>query len=151
MAEKWEPQRLTPRHKRIMDLHLAGESNKTIATALGLTKEAVGLIINTPIFQNALSIRRDNVERDLDTQLSSTVVNARNKILASAEKAVDKLLEHVDSDNESLSLKAVNAVCDLAFGKGEGGHSITINAGSLQTLQIALAEAAGYRKERMGA
>lgn len=105
-------QRLLPRHHRIIDLHLQGLSAKDIAQETGLKKRQVLNIINSPVFQSQLSLRRSKIE----DQVEETILKAQDDVLETLKKntlsAVNRLVEISGSDNEAVARQAANDILD---------------------------------------
>jgi hypothetical protein len=79
-------QRLLPTHFMILDLVLAGHTRTAIAELVGRTPESVGMVIGSPIFQNELTRRRRETQREGTDTLSRD----RDRILGKARSILDQ-------------------------------------------------------------
>lgn len=105
-------QRLLPRHLKIMDLHLEGLSYQDIATRVSLKKRQVANIVNSPVFQQALAIRRSKIEDNVDEHLIKTQESVLDIIKENTFAAVDKLVDLMSSDNDSVARQSANDILD---------------------------------------
>ena len=148
--QRHEIERLLPRHKKIVELCLAGHSNKDIAQVVGLTPQAIGLITRAPIFQQALAQRRQEQNAQEDEELHQSLVKARTIIEEASVEAAETQVELLNCEDSSIRLQSAKAILDRAFGsqeKSEGsGQTIVMAPGSVQLLQIALQESEDGRK-----
>lgn len=105
-------QRLLPRHHKILDLHLEGLSYENIASRTNLKKRQVANIVNSPVFQQQLSLRRstieDTVEENIIKHEQSVSDLLKEKTIAAAQKLVDLM----DSDNDSVARQSANDILD---------------------------------------
>ena len=141
-------QRLLPRHYAMMDLALAGISYKDIAAKLGMTKVGVGRVINSNLFQEAMSRRREKLSAQIDDQLVSTIEEAKVRLEAAALEAAEKQVMLLDSDDDRVQQSAISSILDrVGIGKQElsgAGASVTVlNVVTLNNLQVALEESRG--------
>lgn len=103
---------LSHRHFRIVDLAVKGWSEKAIADYLGMGQRAVTLIFNSPTFRHELAIRRAvHEERDDKKQIAEEDEVAKT-LQEGAKHAADKLIGHVDSFDDSISVKSCTEVLD---------------------------------------
>jgi len=145
-----EIQRMLPRHHKMVDFALAGLSNKAIAEELGMTREAVGLVLNSPIVQDELARRRERKNKSLEEAITLDVAAAKTKLERASLEAATKVESLISSEDESIALKASNSVLDRVFGRalGEDGSktgTITINTDQVQLLVTAMKESKGEK------
>jgi hypothetical protein len=127
-----------------MELAFAGNGPLEIAQVVGMTREAVGLIMRAPIFQHALSVMRQKsagamVEAEaIDTQRARTVLEQAS--VAAAETEVEIMSS--PEVKPSVRLQAAGDILDRVLGKSapEAAIPTVINAQTIQLLQIAVRE-----------
>lgn len=103
---------LTPRHFKILDLCHKGLNGSQIAEQIGMSSRQVRLVLGSPSFKHELAIRRassieredDKAEREEDEVIRTLKQNTKN--------AVDKLVSHMESDDDKISLKASESILD---------------------------------------
>lgn len=135
--------RLLPRHYRIIDLSLAGMTNVDIATSVGMTPMAIGMVLNSPVGQAELTRRRAGITVQVDEGLSSTVTEAKAKLENAAASAADRLIGLLDAQDEAIQRQSAKDILDRTFGReGSTNVSVTVlSAEKLQLLTVALREA----------
>ena len=142
-------QRLLPRHFQILELHLGGLSNVEIASTVGMTKEGISTIIRSPIFQSELQRRlTERNNRSVDSQISEVVSQARKVLEHAATKAAETQEQLLESDDDSVKLRASDSILDRVLGRKEApgsksdGPNITVNIASadVKLLLTALTE-----------
>jgi N-acetyl-gamma-glutamylphosphate reductase len=110
--------RLLPRHFKILDLALAGLAVKDIAQEVGVEPQTVSNVINSPIFQGELARRRQGLNAEVNSQLGSSISEARNLIEQKAKDAVGVHVELMqDSFDPAVRQRSASQILDLAFGK----------------------------------
>ena len=130
------------RHFPIVELVLAGEDRKDIATRTGLTTRTILNVMRSPVFERELARRRDLLNRQIDEVLTEKSV-----------EAVATLGELLDSPDEGVRLRAANSILDrTGFAPGaerqrQPQRSIVGDANDLSRLRIALAESQGHRPD----
>lgn len=144
-SERARIQRMLPRHFKIMELALAGHTGKDIAEMVGLTSNAVSMIMRSPIFQAELAYRRKETNEGevLKMDAESIKGKARSILEQASIKAANKVKELIDHDDAAIALRASENLLDRVFGKGEkNSHStiINISADNVNLLNQALAE-----------
>jgi len=139
--------RLLPRHFKILDLALQGLSRTQIAERMEMSPVGVGLILNSPKFQDELARRRTEIDKKSDEGLATNLANAKEILSNAAEDAAQVHVDLLNSEDDRVKQFSANQVLDrvgLARAeKGGGGdfNVAVINAESLQVLQVALKEA----------
>lgn len=140
-----ELQRLLPRHYKIMDLVLEGMGPAEIADSLDMSRVGIGLIINSPIFQERVAARRVKIEQGHDDLVAVSVSRAMDRLQGSADDAAKVHTDLLESENDSIKQRSASEILDrVGLGKqeqrGNDGIHVTINAEVAQVLQIALEE-----------
>ena len=139
--------RLLPRHFKILDLALQGLSRTQIADEMEMSPVGIGLILNSPKFQDELARRRTEIDKKSDEGLATNLANAKEILSNAAEDAAQVHVDLLNSEDDRVKQFSANQVLDrvgLARAeKGGGGdfNVAVINAESLQVLQVALKEA----------
>lgn len=84
---KWELKKLTTRHKRIVQLKVAGLERTDIAKLAKCTPEYVSMLLGQPLVQEYLKIQHDMVDQDL-RDLCGPAVNTLRSSLDSPDDKV---------------------------------------------------------------
>lgn len=141
-------EKMLPRHFAIMDLTLAGMSGVDIAETLGVTRQTIYNVQNSPIFQDELERRRGKVEKETNSALANTPARAKAVLDENATRAAERLANLVDSMDDSVALRASSTILDKVLGKDEDRiRPITINVEQMAILQSALEESQAMRKD----
>lgn len=146
----FELQRLSSRHHRMVDLHLEGVSHVEIAQIVGVTRESVGLVINSPLTQDEIARRRAVREHAVDDLAIAGVLKARSILDEAAEEAATTQVDLLGSGDDRTRLAASKEILGTAFGSGkdgEGGGVIKIEQATIQNIQIAVQESRAGRKQ----
>ena len=140
--------RMLPRHHEILKLALMGLSHKVIAERMGMTPVGIGLVVNSPIFQDNLARRRESIERKSDEGLATSLATARDVLNNAAEDAAKVHVAMMMDDKEDRVRQfSANSILDrvgLAKAERQGGGgdtNITIDGNAVVMLQLALEEA----------
>ena len=136
---------LNPRHYKIIELTLRGLTVGQIATELSMTTQAITIVTHSPNFQHEYAMQKTIVDSkkhdDIATEHSDVapeeVVNS--KLREATLIAVDKLTEAMESDDESLALKATLETLD------RGGHPRSVKTENVETLHVSLSNEAAQR------
>ena len=136
-----ELQRLLPRHYEILRLCLLGLTRKDISLAVKMSPEGVGLVINSPLFQDELSKRRQNqFQEDLNVRGEGDV-EAINILQEAASSAARKHVSLLSSDNERVAQISANSILDRVLGsKGEIEGVVKLDKATINLLQITINE-----------
>jgi len=110
-------QKLNQRHYKILDLYIQGLSTKEIAKTIGLTKEAISMIIGSPSFQHEAAIRRKNYEETLDEKLAEQTSQASKILAEHAAEAATTLVEVMNTGSPGVRVRSAEAILDRT------GHS----------------------------
>ena len=150
-GRKQQIQRMLPRHFKMVDLHVAGLTNRAIAEILGCTPTSVSIVLRSPIVKKEVQIRlyesRDNPKGTIHQEIEAADDRARNLIVESAPNAAAVLVDLLDADDDSVKLRASGSILDRAIGKpesqnasGEAQLRIEINSKDATLIMIALKE-----------
>ena len=143
MAEN-ELQRLLPRHFRMLDLCLQGLSRNDIALVCGVTPESVGLVINSPLFQDELARRRQGQYIENKDKRTLNEGEALDILQKASAKAANRHVELLDSDNERTVQASANAILDRVLAvKGSEVGAVKIDQTIINLLQITVNELKG--------
>lgn len=112
MSNNQTIQSLNPRHFLILDMFLAGVSQKDIASKLEMTPSAISIITNSPAFQHELALRRGVIEENVNEDVSSTTQNALFELKKNASKAASVLINQMTSEDESIAQKSAMDILD---------------------------------------
>lgn len=145
----YDIQRLLPRHYMMMDMLLAGHSQKATAEALGVTTQCVLTVSRSPIFQREFNARQSNIREEsnelavLDQE--AKLSKAKTILENAAEGAASTLaVLSTASLDDSVKLRASNSILDKLFGKSNSPSGpqiqVTINTDEVKLLNLALME-----------
>lgn len=119
---------LTPRHFKIVDLCVRGWAAIDIAKHLKMTGPSVSVIMNSPTFKHEFALRRAIFE-DRDNQ---SIIDEEDEVTKTlregARAAAQKLVQHIDSIEESISVKSCAEVLDRTGYIKKGDDKKTIIA-----------------------
>ena len=142
-----EIQRILPRHFKMMDLKLAGMSNAAIARTLGCTAENVYIVSRSPLFIGEFNRKmKEQNSTAVKDHVESFESNARRVLEDAGEQAAEKQVELLDSEDESLQLRASTSILDRVLGKSDiqsaqaANPTVVINAEHASLLILALKE-----------
>jgi len=116
-----ELQRLLPRHYEVMRLCLLGYMAKDIALTLNLSPVGVGLIINSPLFQDELARRRDSKIKKEDDIETITAIDILEK---AAPTAAQKHIDLLSSKSERVAQASANTILDKVLQTKQGDRTI---------------------------
>jgi len=136
--------RMLSRHHRMVDLILAGLTNKEIAERLNCTPQNVSLVHKSPVVQAELARRRENIEKKTDSNLGVAIQDAEMILQKNAKDAAQVHVDLLKSEDESVQQRSANAILDRVgiHGRGQdsGGKTIVIETDQVNLLQIAMQE-----------
>lgn len=138
-----ELRKLLPRHFEIVRLCLQGLRIKDIAMALKppMSADGVGIIINSPLFQDELVRRRrvqDAQDRDLRTDVTISAIKVLEDAASSAAQTHVDLLESKSERTQQIS---ANAILDRVLQKGgDDSAGVKIDADVINILHITINE-----------
>ena len=108
------PKKLTPRHHKIVDLHLAGWGQQDIMAEVGLSRQQVRRVLDSPEAQK----RVRQHQQDADERL----VNLHGK-------AVERLSQLLDHSDPRVQLDAISKLVQLSRRGDDGGTTVNVNVG----------------------
>lgn len=143
----YQIQRLLPRHFKMLEMRLAGCTNVEIAQTLDCTKENVYAVSRSPMFISEFNRRmKDQIDDGIQLDRAAFMGKARSILDTASLRAAETQLDLLESDDDSVRLRASGTILDRALGKPEsktsdsGALSVMINAPDAQLLIIALKE-----------
>lgn len=142
----YEIQRLLPRHFKILELTAAGYSRREIAAIAECTEANVTNVQKSPIAQAEIARMRSEGKftEQLTEDRDAFLGKARSILEQAAEKAASKLDKLIDSDDESVAIRASDSILDRALGKKvsdkAGGMSVNITVEDAQNIVLTLQE-----------
>ena len=143
-----ELKHLLPRHYQILELCLQGFRSKDIAEAVGLTPQAISLITNSPMFQDALARRRADQQGNLDEETAQTEHEALDLLRKHSKDAAQVQVDLLEAPDGRLALASANSILDRVLGKAPAEAAsaapVMVLAENIQILQIALKESREY-------
>ena len=135
-------QEFTPKHEEIMRRKLAGETNKDIAEAIGLTEGRISFITTSPIFQKKMETKQISINKRFEEELALDPV--KRKFHQHSEEAADVIIGVMKGEKVSPKTKrdAANDVLgyDGYTQKPQEDHStkIFIDASMTNDIKVAL-------------
>ena len=137
-------QRLNQKHHRMVELYLGGDSRSAIAGKLDCTPESVGMVCNSPLFQQEIARRRSVMESKADEAHALEVSDGRELLASKAKDAAQLHCDFVDDFDLDPRVRqaSAEAILNRVYGKdsGSGTPAVLINVEQLNLLQTALAE-----------
>jgi hypothetical protein len=133
----------------MLEMHLAGMSQKAIAEALGCTPQSVGIVMRSALFRAEYNRRlKEQTGGAIADEVDAFASKARMTLEKNAEKAAETQVELMeDSLDDSVKLRAAGSILDRVLGKAEGREAsggpqvkIEINAQDAKLLVTALNE-----------
>jgi len=112
MSYNMSIEKLTPRHYRILDFAVAGLTSGEIAKNLSMTKAMVSIVMQSPSFQHQFALRRSKLEEKQDEHNANSIDEVKKVLQESAIDAARKMIGHMDSPNENVSLKSATEILD---------------------------------------
>jgi hypothetical protein len=77
----------------MINLALAGQGRKEIAQALDITPEGVGTIMRSPVFQDELARRREELNKEVNQRLATIPEQAKKEL---EDAALTAARTHID-------------------------------------------------------
>ncbi len=143
-----ELQRLLPRHYKILSLCVEGFTRKDIALSLGMSPEGVGLIINSPLFQDELVKQRASSMQDARTLSTVKDQTALNILQEAAVDAANKHVTLLDSENDRTAQMSANSILDRVMaGDKQNVSGMKLDVNIVNLLQITINELRGKEHE----
>jgi hypothetical protein len=146
-------QRMLPRHFKMLDLKMAGMTDRAIAEMVGCTPQSVGIIARSPLFKAELNRRlKERNSTAVEDEIEAHASKARSVLEGHAERAATVQGELLECDDDSVRLRASGSILDRVLGKPEGSETsggtqvnVQINAKDAQVLITALKESKEIR------
>lgn len=143
----YEISRLLPRHHQIMQLAFEGNGPKEISQAVGMSREAVGLIMRAPIFQQALGQMRQRGDNALVEHVAEDSQRARTVLEQASVQAAETQVEIMASPliKPAIRLQAADSILDRVLGKSspESIAPTVINQQTINLFALAVKESFG--------
>jgi len=144
----YEIQRLLPRHFRMLDLKVAGYNNTQIAKLLDVSVVGVTTVCRSPLFTAELNRRmKDRNENAPAEERDAFLGKARSILSENAPKAATVAVDLMDSDDDSVRLRASGSILDRVLGKPDtktdvqsSAPTVVINSEVANLLVLALKE-----------
>lgn len=138
----YELQRLLPRHHKILEMCIDGFGAKEIAEVVGMTPQAISLITNAPLFQDALAKRREVVVKKIDQIRVSTVQTARERLESAAEDAANVHITALDDEDVRVQQASATAILNKVFDKADlkASGNVVLSADTINVLAVAIEE-----------
>ena len=140
--------RLLPRHFEVMELVLRGNGPSEIAQVMGMSPQGISLIINAPLFQDALTRRRDQMQKNQD---EGDIVASVKALEVLENAAVDAAKTHVsllESSDPRVAAASANAILDRVLEKKTGvqANVFVFDEKALNALKSVMQESKDSRK-----
>ena len=103
---------LNARHFKIVDLCLRGWTYMQISNHLEMSPNQVRIIVRSPSFQHQLAVKRQLLDEKLVLDIAEEDKEANELLKASAKAAAKKLVTHLDSADEKISIRASESILD---------------------------------------
>jgi len=99
-----------------------------IAETLGMTRTQVSIIVHSPTFKHEYALRRAIVEEREDKKVGEEEDEVLRTLKAGAVNAANKLVHHIDSIEDTISIRSCEAILDRSgYGKKvERGGDVNI-------------------------
>lgn len=121
--------RMRQEHHRVLEMALDGMSNSEIARELGRSPVTIGMLVNQPMFQNALAERRAERNKVVDKTVAQKRAEALEILDGSVVVAAHTQVQLLASSDENVKQRAVNAIFDRVYGKSmERTMNVNLNA-----------------------
>jgi hypothetical protein len=138
----------------MINLALAGQGRKEIAQALDITPEGVGTIMRSPVFQDELARRREELNKEVNQRLATIPEQAKKELEDAALTAARTHIDLLNPDtcpDPKVRQASANAILDRVLEKNQAqaGQVILLSAESVQLIQLALKECGGPPSEAM--
>ena len=117
-------------------------SNVEIAENMDMSPVGVGLIINSPMFQDEITRRREKLNKQTDEIAAHGAADAKNHLDENALEAARTLTTlNTEGSDDRVRLQSATAILDRVLDKGSTkGVTLVINAEQIENLQLALIE-----------
>lgn len=121
----WEPETWTARHEMICDLHLAGNSNASIAELLSLSESRVSIILSDQRAESYIRVQRDRIAESLPDLLDQLKTLGPEAVAVVREdlRLADEGAKRIDSKDRAIRSKSAFGVL-AALGYGPVQRSV---------------------------
>ena len=147
MSNTPEIHRLLPRHFKILEMRLAGCSNKEIAESVNCTPQNIHIVCRSPLFIAEFNRKlQDQIDYGISLDREAFVGKAQSMLNVASLQAAETQVDLMESDDDSVRLRASGSILDRALGKVESKTSdsaasqVVINTSDATLLIIALKE-----------
>lgn len=154
MSEKWQLERLLPRHYGVLRLVVAGTHSRTqIAEMMGYTPQAVGQIIDSPFFQTELARRRQSLQREENHVIANSMTMTKELLEKVSIRAVETLEGGLMGLSNKDQISAADKILKYAMPRdAETRGSVTntvvvLSDDKIERLRAVLSEAGITRSE----
>ncbi len=135
-----ELQRLTQSHYEIMRLCLLGLHTTDIALAMKMTPVGVGLIINSPLFQDELAKRREKQFQVAEEIKTKQDLEAMDILKAAASDAANTHVNLLKSNDERVAQSSANSILDRVLQKSDSAGGVRLDEATINLLQVTINE-----------
>lgn len=111
---------------KVLDLVLEGKSMTEIAKAVNKSPGAISQIVNQPLFQNELAVRRRERERLANARYAEMKSQAMAILEEATIPAAKTQVMLLGSTDDRVKQNAVNAIFDRVYGKAMD-RSVSVN------------------------
>jgi hypothetical protein len=111
--------RLSPKHLKMIELHLAGWSGGAISSHFGCTRAYTSLVLNDPLAQDIISTSTEDVKKEIAALVGVAVHQVRTVMLGDSSQgakfqAIDRLEKlHKMTDSKGAEKTAEDLVQEL--------------------------------------
>ncbi len=105
---------MNPRHFKILDYTIEGWTVPRIAEQLSMSRVQVSLVVNSPTFRHEYAIRRSIYEEQRNNEVIKEEDTVTQTLKDGAIEAAKKLVVHIDSPDDSISVRSCAEVLDRA-------------------------------------
>lgn len=143
---KHQLKQLSPKHYRMLEMTLQGMGRAEIAREMDVTPQCVSLVVNSPVFQQQLSRRRERRERAEDQGSGIAAARAREVLDNAAEQAAEKHVALLGSEDDAIAQRSASEILDRtgvtrqAQRKDNEHAGVLIDAQQLNVILLALEE-----------
>lgn len=126
---------------------MAGLTNVAISEVLKCTHQTVGIVLRSPMVKREIQRQLDSENGSLAQEVEAHESKARSILEKNSGKAADTQVDLLDSDDDSVRLRASGSILDRVLGKPESPNAsegaqvrIEIKTQDAQLLVLALRE-----------
>lgn len=105
-------------------MHVSGIKGRDIAKTLDISPHTVKAVLRSPIAQVEINrMLEDRNTRTFEDDLDAIEGRARSILQQSAESAAETQVKLLDSDDDSIKLRASGSILDRVLGKADAGQA----------------------------